>query len=71
MWAKPQSRHPKDSFYNPLEEPDCGVLILSEFSGSAQSLRAAAICPGLYSRVTVLGFLGLLCVTIEADIGPL
>ncbi|CAE7718593.1 TPS3 [Symbiodinium sp. CCMP2592] len=26
------------------EEPDCGVLILSEFSGSAQSLRAAAIC---------------------------
>jgi len=26
------------------EERDCGVLILSEFSGSAQSLRAAAVC---------------------------
>jgi len=26
------------------EEKDCGVLILSEFSGSAQSLRAAALC---------------------------
>lgn len=26
------------------EDKDCGVLILSEFSGSAQSLRAAAIC---------------------------
>ncbi|CAJ1357655.1 unnamed protein product [Effrenium voratum] len=26
------------------EEQDCGVLILSEFSGSAQSLRAAALC---------------------------
>eukprot|EP00913_Durusdinium_trenchii_P025699 g24118.t1 len=25
-------------------DKDCGVLILSEFSGSAQSLRAAAIC---------------------------
>ena len=26
------------------EDKECGVLILSEFSGSAQSLRAAAIC---------------------------
>merc|ERR1719277_744223 len=25
-------------------DEDCGVLILSEFSGSAQSLRAAALC---------------------------
>merc|ERR1719197_2266044 len=30
---------------------DCGVLILSEFSGSAQSLRASALCVNPWDTV--------------------
>jgi len=36
--------HSAHAFLACQEEKDCGVLILSEFSGSAESLRAAALC---------------------------
>ena len=36
--------HSAHAFLTCQKESECGVLILSEFSGSAQSLRAAALC---------------------------